>query len=118
MERAVVPCGGCRLCCRMMTLLRPDKGDQAGEYQTAQWYRDGVDKPPVTILDRLPNGDCAYLGPAGCTIHDRAPYECRMYDCRRMFLDSDRAGRRLAVKSGKVDKRIFERGRELLEAAR
>jgi Fe-S-cluster containining protein len=100
----------------MMTVLRFDMGDDAREYQTAKWYRDGLDKPPITILDRLPNGDCFYLGEHGCTIHDRAPYECRMYDCRAMFRNSDRQGRKLAVKEGKVPKGIFERGRELIEA--
>ena len=115
MQRAVVPCGSCKLCCRMMTILRPEMGDDASQYATAKWYREGLDKPPVTILDRLPNGDCAYLGGHGCTIHDRAPYECRMYDCRAMFRNSDRAGRKLAVKSGIISKAIFDRGRELLK---
>jgi Fe-S-cluster containining protein len=94
----------------MMTILKPDEVDQ---YVTALWYRDGLDKPPVTILDRLPNGDCFYLGEQGCTIHDRAPHECRQYDCRAMFRNSDRQGRKLAVKNGVVPKAIFDRGREL-----
>jgi len=115
LDRATVPCGDCHLCCRMMTLLRPDKGDDASVYNTAQWYRDGLDKPPVVILDRLPNGDCSYLGSNGCTIHDRAPYECRDYDCRKMFQNSDRPGRKLAVKEGRVPAGVFERGRELLQ---
>jgi len=99
----------------MMTILRPEHGDDARQYTTAKWYRDGLDKPPIIILDRLPSGDCAYLGASGCTIHDRAPYECRMYDCRAMFRNSDRAGRKLAVKRGDVPPGIFERGRELIE---
>ena len=98
----------------MMTLLRPDKGDDVESYVTAQWYRDGIHNPPLIILDRLPNGDCAYLGEHGCTIWDRAPYECRQYDCREMFKNSDRAGRKLAVRNGVVPKGVFERGRELL----
>lgn len=115
--RALVPCNGCTLCCKMMTLLRPEKGDDIESYVTARWFRDGLDKPPVTILDRLPNGDCAYLGEHGCTIHERAPYECRQYDCREMFKNSDRPGRKLAVKQGRVPKAIFDRGRELLKEA-
>lgn len=109
-----VPCGSCSLCCKMMTPLRPEMGDDVSSYQTATCYHPG--KPPMLILDRLPNGDCFYLGAGGCTIHDRAPYECRKYDCRQMFLNSDRPGRKLAVKEGRVPKGIFERGRELLEA--
>jgi hypothetical protein len=115
MNRNVVPCGSCKLCCRMMTVLRPEMGDDVSQYITAQWYRDGLDKEPITILDRLPNGDCCYLDQHGCTIHDRAPYECRQYDCREMFRNSDRAGRKQAVKNGLVPKGIFERGRELIE---
>ena len=110
-----VPCGDCHLCCKMMTPLRPD---EAGSYQTAQWFRDGLNKPPVVILDRLPNGDCFYLGPDGCTIHERAPSACRDYDCRQMFKDSDRPGRKLAIKQGRVAKEIFDRGRELIERER
>ena len=29
---------------------------------------------------------CVYLGDAGCTIHERAPYVCRKFDCRVRFL--------------------------------
>jgi len=96
----------------MMTPIRVDRGDDPAAYRTAVCHTPG--KAPYLILDRLPNGDCFYLGEHGCTIHDRAPYECRMYDCRRMFMQSDRAGRRLAVKRGEVDAGIFKRGRELL----
>lgn len=28
------------------------------------------------------NGDCAYLGESGCTIHETKPFACRLYDCR------------------------------------
>jgi Fe-S-cluster containining protein len=99
----------------MMTILYPERGDNVSSYDTAKWYRDGLDKPPITILDRLPNGDCSYLGESGCTIHDRAPVMCRVYDCREVFKHSDRAGRKLAVKRGHVPKAIFDRGRELLK---
>lgn len=112
-DRVEVPCGDCRLCCRLMTPILPEKGDNPAHYQTAICLTPG--KPPYLILDRNPNGDCVYLGQDGCTIHDRAPWTCRTFDCRQLFLNSDRAGRRLAVKRGEVDKRIFDRGRELLK---
>ena len=114
MMRNVVPCNGCKLCCRMFTMLRPEKGDDVASYVTAQWYRDGIDKPPVTILDRQDNGDCHYLGSEGCLIWDRAPFECRQFDCRAIFRNSDRQGRKLAVKNNVMPKAIFDRGRELL----
>jgi len=99
----------------MFVLLRPEKGDDVASYVTAQWYRDGIHKPPVTILDRQDNGDCHYLGHDGCLIHERAPYECRQFDCRAIFRNSDRPGRKLAVKNGIMPREIFERGRQLLE---
>lgn len=111
--RNVVPCGDCHLCCRMMTPLRPEFGDDPASYQTATLLQHG--KPPQTILDRLPNGDCVYLGERGCTIHDRAPYECRKFDCRAIFRNSDRPGRKLAVKNNVMPKAIFDRGRALIE---
>lgn len=117
MTRSHVPCGDCHLCCRLMTVLHPEKGDDVSSYQTAQWYRDGIDKPPIVILDRLPNGDCFYLGEHGCTIHRRAPISCREFDCRSIFAGSDRPGRRLAAKQGLMPKAIFDRGRELIEAS-
>jgi Fe-S-cluster containining protein len=37
---------------------------------------------PAIALKRQPNGDCFYLGPTGCAIHDRAPALCRDFDCQ------------------------------------
>lgn len=115
MERVDVPCGTCHLCCRLMTPILPEKGDNAFEYKTALCF--SPNKEPYLILDRLPNGDCVYLGPDGCTIHDRAPWVCRDFDCRAVFRNSDRAGRRIAIRRGDMSKEIFDRGRELIEQA-
>ena len=112
MMRNMVPCGDCHLCCRMMTPILPEKGDDPAQYQTAMCYTPG--KKPYMILDRHPGGDCVYLNDNGCTIWDRAPFACRDYDCRAIFMNSDRAGRRLAVRRGEIDARIFKRGRELV----
>jgi Fe-S-cluster containining protein len=97
----------------MMTPVRPELGDDPASYQTAMCYMPG--KPPQLILDRQANGDCVYLGPDGCTIWDRAPVTCRAFDCRTLFKDSDRAGRRLAIKNDIIPKALFDRGRELLK---
>lgn len=114
MSRNIVPCGACHLCCRLMTPILPEKGDDPTQYQTATCHTPG--KAPYLILDRKDNGDCFYLGENGCTIWDRAPFACREFDCRNTFKNSDRAGRRLAIKRGDMSKEIFERGRELIEA--
>lgn len=105
-DRANVPCGACHLCCKMMTPLEPDEWSK---YQTAF---DVTNRR--VIVDRLPNGDCVYLGNDGCAIHDHAPRACQKFDCRWLFKHSDRAGRKLAVKQGRMPKAIFDRGRELL----
>jgi Fe-S-cluster containining protein len=67
------------------------------------------------ILNRKDNGECIYLGADGCTIHDRAPWVCRTFDCRELYKASDRVGRRIAIKRGDMTKEIFDRGRELLD---
>ena len=97
-----------------MTPLQPDKGDDPSQYQTAMCH-PGQGRAPYMILDRHANGDCVYLGAHGCTIWDRAPVVCREFDCRNTYKNSDRAGRRLAVKRGAMSKAIFDRGRELLK---
>lgn len=96
-----------------MTPLHPEKGDNPLKYQTATLFAPG--KPPQIILDRLPNGDCVYLGENGCLIWDNAPWVCRDFDCRNTFKNSDRAGRRLAIKRGDMTREIFQRGRQLLK---
>jgi Fe-S-cluster containining protein len=116
--RAIVPCGPCHLCCKLHTPLLPEKGDKIEEYDSAKWYDDkGTFKG--YILWRVPDGpnkgDCIYLTKDGCSIWDRAPYTCRTFDCRETFRNSDRAGRKQAIKAGVMPKAIFERGRELLE---
>jgi Fe-S-cluster containining protein len=100
----------------LMTPLHPEKGDRAEDYQTATLLAPS--QPPRTIIDRLPNGDCFYLGQDGCTIHDQAPWVCRDFDCRAAFRNSDRPGRKLAIKRGLMTKEIFARGRELIEMER
>jgi hypothetical protein len=96
-----------------MTPIQPEKGDNPFEYQTAMCLTPG--KKPYMILDRQNNGDCVYLGAHGCMIWERAPFACREFDCRNTFKNSDRAGRKLAIKHGDMSKEIFDRGRELLK---
>ena len=109
-----MPCGDCHLCCRLMTPLQPDKGDDPSSYQTAMCHTPG--KAPYLILDRHANGDCVYLSKEGCTIWERAPAVCREFDCRHVYKNSDRIGRRLAIKNGDMSKAIFDRGRELCQS--
>lgn len=82
-------------------------------YQTMLWLNSP--NGPRLVLDRKPNGDCIYLTENGCSIWEKAPATCRKFDCRFSWQNSDRAGRRLAIKNKVMTKDIFERGRELTE---
>ena len=109
---ADVPCGSCTLCCR--TLIVPLAEE---EYEKFDWAwittRDG--RRLGRALKRKPNGECVYLSERGCSIHGSAPHVCQRFDCRELFKKSDRAGRRQAVKSGKLPQSLFDRGRQLLK---
>lgn len=117
-DRKHVPCGPCRLCCKLHTPLLPEKGDDIASYDTARWYDGATGAYKGLILWRVPDGpnkgDCIYLTPEGCSIWDRAPYACRTFDCRDLSkLPS--AQRRERIESGEMPKEIFMRGRELLQ---
>ena len=113
-RRVDVPCNGCTLCCKLMTPLYPE--DDIASYEHGDWveFNNGKSIYRGKVLARHPNGDCIYLNEHGCSIYERRPRACGMYDCRETFKNSDRAGRKLAIKRGEVPKAIFERGRELL----
>lgn len=68
-------CGKCRECCKDGELgLHPEHGDDPSTYQTE--IRGGR-----IMLAKGPSGACVYLGD-GCTIYERRPVECRVFDCR------------------------------------
>jgi len=112
--RANVPCGDCRLCCRGdVIMLLPEQGDVVESYQHIV-----VDLPEGrgAIVAKGADGNCIYLGMNGCTIHERAPFICRIFDCRRWFLSRTRRERRMMVKAGVADAAIFEAGRKRLSS--
>lgn len=81
-ERNVVPCEGCTACCkRERIILVPEHGDDPFAYFVTPTRRG--DGEIQYMLRHKPNGDCVYLGANGCSIHDRAPWACRQFDCRR-----------------------------------
>lgn len=109
-KRADVPCGSCTLCCR--TLIVPLANEEFEKYDWA-WITTREGKRLGRALQRRPNGECVYLGEQGCTIHDHAPHVCQTFSCSDLFLNSDRAGRRQAIKSGKLPKALFDKGHEM-----
>jgi Fe-S-cluster containining protein len=99
--RSDVPCNGCTACCRGdLIVLHPEDGDDITAYETER------------MLKRTAENNCIYLGPEGCTIHDRAPVICREFDCRRMFKMLSRKERRRAIKIGFMDQEVLAAGRE------
>jgi len=107
---AVVPCGGCRLCCQKTpVMLVPEAGDDVKSYDTV------VGPDGRSYLRMRDSGDCIYLNDSGCTIHDRVPYACRVFDCRAQYLRRTRDERRAEIKAGMLDKRIMKRAKELLK---
>jgi hypothetical protein len=105
---ADVPCGKCQLCCK--TLIVPLAEEEYENYDWA-WITTRDGKRHGRALQRKANGDCVYLGENGCTIHGHAPHVCQRFDCRELFLKSDRQFRR----SGQLPKSLFEKGREMLK---
>lgn len=69
------------------------------------------------VLRMKENHDCFYLGPEGCTIHDRAPYMCRIFDCREQHRMYTRAQREDLVKQGLLSKDVLRRGAILIHRA-
>lgn len=113
-DRAIVPCGGCRLCCiNDMIILHPEDGDDVASYDAVA-CKHPLTGQPAAMLRHKANGECIYLGPGGCTIHDRAPVVCRRYDCRRQYLRFTRAQRKALIARGLMTKEKFDAGRRRL----
>jgi Fe-S-cluster containining protein len=81
---AIVDCGSCTACCkRELVFLQPDEDHD-------QYPGVTIDRNPITgkmaySLPHKPNGDCSYLGPAGCMIYDRRPLMCRAFSCIGLY---------------------------------
>lgn len=85
--RRPLVCGFCRECCKGPRRLRID--EPAVRFKTFEEHG-------VTFLATAPNGDCYYLGPAGCSIYDERPEACRRFDCRD-YLDNPMLALRLRL---------------------
>jgi Fe-S-cluster containining protein len=85
-ETTDVPCGTCHHCCQKELIpIRPERGDDPSAYDTFEAVNPTTGKRE-RFLRHQPNGDCIYLGAAGCTIHGRQPATCKAFDCRQFFL--------------------------------
>lgn len=105
-----VPCGNCRACCRgnQAVELRVEWGDDPALYGRDSLQVENLVDHYGVVLRRHPNGDCIFLGPQGCTIHERRPATCRGFDCRRVALLFSGTGRREeAIRRGIFSAEIF-----------
>lgn len=73
-----VPCGECHACCtKVNAQLYPNEH----KLNFVKRFNKSENK---YHLKHKPNGECIYLTPVGCSIHDRVPKVCRTFDCRFM----------------------------------
>lgn len=92
----------------------PEAGDDPASYQCHKVeLANGLS---YFEIDHHANGDCVYLGPDGCTIHERAPYLCRIFDCRDAYRMHSRAERRRRIAEGRASAAVYEAGRTRLKS--
>jgi Fe-S-cluster containining protein len=100
-----VPCNGCTLCCKG-DAIRILPQDDPLKYQTVPHERF----PGHLMLDHKPNGDCIYLTPEGCAIHDDKPQMCKELDCRILA----RKFKRKDLERFSLPVRVWNKGRSLI----
>jgi len=107
----IVPCNGCTLCCYNDAVrLLPE--DDVSLYSTEPHPSNAG----ARMLAHKPNGECLYVQDNGCSIHDIAPVLCRSADCRRIALQYDFETARKLHMMGRIDMRVWDRGKKLLES--
>lgn len=83
-HRSQVACNGCRACCQNGEAIMLFPGDDASSYLTRD-FTSPLDGSSAKALLQKQNGECIYLGAAGCQIYDRAPAICRTFDCAALY---------------------------------
>jgi hypothetical protein len=72
---STVNCRSCRACCVDFAETRLLPGDSG----------DGLDfeiRDGTRFLRRKANGECVHLQDGGCSVYERRPSACRVFDCR------------------------------------
>lgn len=102
-------------------MLIPERGDDISSYETEDIpeVSCGTAKPAElqgrVMLRRQENGHCWYLKDGKCSIHERAPYICKIFDCRTFFLTHTRNARRDRIKHNRASAEVFKEGRKRLD---
>lgn len=105
-----VPCGTCTLCCHG-DAIRILPHEDATRWQTQPHDR----VPGALMLAHKANGDCVYLGDAGCTRQADKPQVCCEMDCRRVATNISKQEAERLDKKGAMPIAIWKRGKELLK---
>ena len=104
----VVPCNGCRRCC-INDAIRILPTEDASKWKTEAHTR----WPWERMLAHKSDGECYYLGEAGCTIQDDKPQQCYSMDCRNIAANVTYTNAR---KMGIIT--VWRRGKELIASAK
>ena len=113
-KSASVPCNGCRACCEHeAVILHPDKGDDVATYDTMPVPGAAI---PGVMLKHKPDGSCTYLGESGCTIYERRPYLCRLYDCRKFFISMTNREKRRLLEMNPLYQKEFDAAKARLDS--
>lgn len=101
-----VPCNGCTACCHneLVPIVEED-GDPK------QWITEETDQGWFLMVG--PDRRCVYLGKAGCTIYERRPTVCRVFDCRGVV---KMLGRLEAMKQAAAGDPVIKAGIERIPA--
>lgn len=110
---ANVPCAGCTACCKNeLVFLMPN--ENPADYESVAVVNP-LNGQPGFALAHKPNKECVYLDASGCTIHERRPVICRVFDCRKIVRDwGNRRERQAALKSGLLSRDVYEAGQRRL----
>jgi Fe-S-cluster containining protein len=113
-EHDPVPCNGCTACCRNHQAVTWQEGDDPTLFTAT----GKVGQEWMAMLPQKGNGDCAYLGEAGCTVYDRRPIVCRAFDCRRQAATFTPEQQVRALMTGVYSLAVFVAGRERLHTVK
>lgn len=96
-------------------MLIPENGDDVSSYETTVQPLPGFPILEDTLFLKIrPNGDCFYLTDKGCGIHGRAPFMCRIFDCRETHKMYTKTQREAMIREGILNGEVLRRGAILL----
>lgn len=80
-HEAKVPCNGCTACCRSRSTMADLQPDELTLFPEAV-----MDSEVGWVLPQRPDGSCVHLIDDRCSIYERRPLACRIFDCRMAAL--------------------------------